>query len=482
MKKAFISLSFYFVSGMLFANNIQVSNLVLTGQNTTANTYQVQFDISWDNSWRTSTFESNYDAAWVFIKFKARTQTNWSHGNLNATGFIAPTGSTVEVAPAGVGAVIYRNANGIGNISFTGVQLQLNYSTIITDLDRVEAYVFAIEMVHVNTGAFTAGDGSLTGNQRQFSQGNTTTPFQITAESALTLGGTVSTNLGTRNNTSDDFSAVGTQALPALFPKGFTGFYCMKYEVTQGQYVDFVNTLPVANRVSRVHGANGTNGFTIVVTPGDIFTTTTPDRACNFLTWDDLCAYADWSGLRPMTELEYEKACRGTEGALPDEAAWGTDAGCGSVTVTGAGLPTEGVSGMCTLTGNYMSSFTSGAVGRPLRVGIFASSAVNKTREETGATYWGIMEMSGNVEEMVVGVGSALQRGYGGAHGNGALSATSDGNITGLNLFEYSRRGGGADGVIGLGPYRVSDRSRVNMTDGSAANAFRGGRLVRTTF
>ena len=29
------------------------------------------------------------------------------------------------------------------------------------------------------------------------------------------------------------------------------------------------------------------------------------------ISWSDMSAYLDWSGLRPMTELEYEKACRG---------------------------------------------------------------------------------------------------------------------------------------------------------------------------
>ena len=38
----------------------------------------------------------------------------------------------------------------------------------------------------------------------------------------------------------------------------------------------------------------------------------------------DGAAYADWSGLRPMTELEFEKACRGNQTPVANEFAWGT--------------------------------------------------------------------------------------------------------------------------------------------------------------
>ena len=48
------------------------------------------------------------------------------------------------------------------------------------------------------------------------------------------------------------------------------------------------------------------------------------DIACNFLNWADGAAYADWAGLRPMTELEYVKASRGTRSPVVNEYAWST--------------------------------------------------------------------------------------------------------------------------------------------------------------
>ncbi|MEL6652272.1 MAG: hypothetical protein AAFQ87_15835, partial [Bacteroidota bacterium] len=44
------------------ANNIDLSNITLTGQNTTDQTVLVQFDVSWENSWRLNVGPSNWDA------------------------------------------------------------------------------------------------------------------------------------------------------------------------------------------------------------------------------------------------------------------------------------------------------------------------------------------------------------------------------------------------------------------------------------
>jgi len=40
--------------------------------------------------------------------------------------------------------------------------------------------------------------------------------------------------------------------------------------------------------------------------------------ACNLLSWWDGAKFAAWAGLRPMSELEYEKACRGPLKPVPD--------------------------------------------------------------------------------------------------------------------------------------------------------------------
>lgn len=68
----------------LHANNITVSNTNLTGQNTTDDYGMVQFDLSWDNSWRTSSEPNNWDAARVFVK-NLMGITDWQQAFLSNT-------------------------------------------------------------------------------------------------------------------------------------------------------------------------------------------------------------------------------------------------------------------------------------------------------------------------------------------------------------------------------------------------------------
>jgi hypothetical protein len=151
-----------FFSHVAFANNVQVTNISLTDQDEGSNTYQVKFDISWENSWRTSTLESNWDAVWIFIKYKASDNPNWSHASLRTTGFVEPTGGTIvvplETGSNGFGAFLHRNANGIGDVSYTDVELRWDYGGNISDDAIVEVCVFAIEMVYIPGGAFEVGD------------------------------------------------------------------------------------------------------------------------------------------------------------------------------------------------------------------------------------------------------------------------------------------------------------------------------------
>jgi hypothetical protein len=68
------------------ANNITVSSVSLTARNKTADYVQVQFNLSWNNSFRVTTGPSNWDAAWVFIKFKVGVNGEWKHASISTTG------------------------------------------------------------------------------------------------------------------------------------------------------------------------------------------------------------------------------------------------------------------------------------------------------------------------------------------------------------------------------------------------------------
>jgi formylglycine-generating enzyme required for sulfatase activity len=416
--------------GTVSANNLQVTNLSLSAGG--AGYVLVEFDVSWENSWRAEWEESgswtNWDAAWVSVKFRDEGDDGYSHASLgtNDSDHVVPAGATLDVGMTGtngVGVFIYRAVTNSGGVDYDDVQLRWLYAQDgVGNTADVDVTVHAIEMVHVPQGSFDAGDNTASTIQGQFEEGILGTPLRITSEGSLTLGGGGAGSLGNHNvgqmGTADDFNDSATQTLPAAFPKGYAAFYCMKYEITQGQYADFLNQLSTAHATARYpSGIYPANRFTI---PDAVpYIAEAPDRACNIISWGDGAAYADWAGIRPMSELEFEKACRGPLTAIPDEYAWGSvfiTRQTGHSGVDGSGTETATPAGAnC----NYL-----GGIGGPVRVGIFATT--NSTRSESGASYWGIMEMGGNVWERPVSVGKPDGRSFTGSHGDGALTAGAD--------------------------------------------------------
>jgi len=269
----------------------------------------------------------------------------------------------------------------------------------------------------------------------------------------------------------DDFNNATTQSLPAAFPKGYNAFYCMKYEISQQGYVDFLNTLTQTQANTRKY-TGGTNRYAITGSTVGSYATTNPYLACNHLSWADVAAYLDWSGLRPMTELELEKACRGTVTAVANEYAWGSTSITQNTGITNSGLTNETStnSGNCTY-GNHAS------VQGPMRVGAFATSS--STSLTAGATYYGIMEMSGNLWERSVTVGNPTGRTFTGVHGNGALDATGNADATTWPVTNASGAGfRGGDWNNNATYLRVSDRYYAALASVTRDNRF-GGRGVR---
>jgi hypothetical protein len=124
----------------IHANNIQVGTPTFTGQNTSQHYTYVQFDLSWENSWRTSSTPNNWDAAWVFVKYKKTGSSDWNHATLDTTpnNHTAPSGSTITPSNDGKGMFIYRSSDGSGSNNWTGVGLRWNYGTDgLADSDTV---------------------------------------------------------------------------------------------------------------------------------------------------------------------------------------------------------------------------------------------------------------------------------------------------------------------------------------------------------
>jgi len=388
-----------------------------------------------------------------------------------------------------MGAFLYRNADGIGNVNFTGAQLRWDYGADgLNDEDSVEVCVFAIEMVYVPQGAFYLGDGSVTTVQGQFEDGVSGNPFYLTSEAALTLGGGGAGSLGNNNKggmvtpSYEDFADASSKTLPAAFPKGFNAFYCMKYEITQGQYADFLNKLNLTQATARYMSAYNTLYQSITGTH-PTFAADAPDRPLMYTNYADHYGYLDWSGLRPMTELEYEKACRGSRGVgflpTPDEFAWGdVTLKTGAYTITNPGLPNETINAVTTI-GNAAYNLTNNS--RPYRAGAIAASLATPNRIEAGATYYGIMEMAGNQWEYAIATGRPEGRVFDGSHGDGEIDATGMYNVTNwpTSFWGLGLRGGGYDNLNSF--LRTSSRylGHYSATNTLRSYAF-GGRGVKT--
>lgn len=444
------------------ANNLTIGPVT---ESIVSGIHYLNFTISWDNSWRVTNNPNNWDAVWIFVKRRDCAAIQWHHADLSDLD-ADHTAGTPLLADAYIdkkGVMLYRTAAGAGNISNVSIQLKLD----APPAGNYEYKIFGIEMVYVPQGAFYLGDGSPS-LAYIFKTGNTLNPFLLIGEAAL-LVSPAGSNLWTTSNT------VGAFTLPAAFPKGYNAFYCMKYEISQGQYADFLNTI-TQDAFFNHYDANKNNVARYTISGAwPAMAAGVPDRACNWISIDDLMAYLDWSALSPLTELEYEKACRGNDINFPvmGEFAWGGNQVTDANTITPGtdGLPSENVNDPIA-TGTGLANYNANGVLGPLRCGFAAKSTTN--RFEAGASYYGIMEMSGNVFELCYNVDTSL---YGrsafftGNHGDGELSIPPASGYANQNwpgespldfntqYFSYAARGGSWNCLFSGVQLKVSDRN-----------------------
>ena len=494
------------------ANNIVVSNISLTNRNTSTKTVRVNFNLNWDNSWRTTSAPFNWDAAWVFVKYRVGTTGEWKHATLATSGHTLPVAAASTQTDA-TGIFIYRSAAG-GPSTFdpSGIQLQWNYGTDgVANEARIFVRVFAIEMVYNQVGGFQAGSGAI--NNGEFRRANditssgTASSFTITGSLPTIQGNSSSsspTSIAAYNNTSTDLTGTNTASLAAGFPTGFNAFYSMKYEISQQQYVDFLNTLTYTQQATRTaassppNSAAGTgalisgnlnrNGIDIQ-TPGTastvpaVYACNLDDDgiyneaddgqhiACNYLSWDDLTAYIDWAGLRPMTELEFEKSCRGNQLPVSGEYPWGTASATALTGLTNPGFTNE----LASNTGANIA-FTNAFNTGPVRNGIFATGSSG--RSGSGAGYYGNMDLGGNLWERVVTVGNPTGRTFSATHGNGTLTSGGSSDVSGWPAATGSGWKGGAYDTAAVAANSSGRTQAANGNISRVANA--GGRGVKT--
>ncbi len=419
----------------LFATCVSANNVQITGTSVDTTTGKVTFNIKWDNSWKTNIAPANFDAVWVFVKYQDCADKLWRHADLSVTSGDHTSGALLKVDAVtdGKGVFVHRNVNGGGNIASTSVTLKMNIAA--ANYENYNFKVMGVEMANIpQTTSYWIGDGAAA---------SSFTKYEITGNGSIS-----SAAIGTGNSA------------PGAFPKGWTSFYAMKYEVSQEQYVEFLNSLTYGQQARRsVASPNSPaetfafdntyrNGIKIKVpgsnasvpavygcdlTPGDFDDLNDGQNiAMSLLSYADVTAYLDWAALRPMSEIEFEKICRGPLLPVAKEYAWGT-IDLAPITTAGilnAGLANEGYNAVANGRANYgeNSNYTNLNVGAPVKVGFTATGASG--RLSASASYYGVMEMSGNVGELAVSAKTAGGSTYTGVLGDGELStnAATDGD------------------------------------------------------
>ncbi len=495
MKNVILILVLVWLSLPGYSNNVRLNGTVKV-TDVTSGVATLELDLAWDNSWRDN---FNWDAVWIFLKYKPASGS-WSHVMLQETGNEATPGYQVMNGKSGnnvVGVYVFLDKNDTKQHASTTVTLKWACGSAYTkaSFDNNQVFLLAqgIEMVYVPFGAYYLGDGS-SANTLGGADGK---PLAISGEGAIAT---------LYQRASNGAISAAINNLNANYPKGYGGFYVMKYETSQEQYVTFLNTLTRAEQETLLGASflsalspgryifgdtlqptfrngivlsgkssgqpyifdNNLNGNDIYGEDGD-----GQCVACNYMSLNDLLAYASWSGLRPMSELEYERACRAPfpQDPLAGEYPWNSNSGLSRVTSITAGGRAAEIAGNTSCNVNSGSGLTGSNQG-PVRCGLFARTT--STQVTAGATYWGVMEMAGNVRELVAGVShTSLSRT---TNGGGTFSTSAWGSAT-PTLFGL--RGGGFSGADSL--LRTSGRSEMNKVASVAdRDETVGFRLTRT--
>ncbi len=368
-----------------------------------SSTVRVEASVSWKNAWRNA---RNHDAVWLVVKLRGRSRPSWTHARLVQAAAAGSPGASCVVTADRIGAFCTPAAAHRGDVTWT---LTLEVAPVnIADADlsagAIEAHVFALEMVYVPAGPFSVGDAdprSIEGAAfyQSDAQGQHAGLYRVNSEAEIRVAPQAGA-LYYQTRT-PEYGGDRQGPVPAAFPKGTNAFYTMKYEILQGQYATFLNTIsseasffrtPMSGR--GYYEERGTSRR-----ERDRYVASSPDRPANWVSWDDGTAFADWAGLRPLTELEFTKAARGPTTPVAGEYPWGT----------------ASKERLLRRTGNDSELVQTGEADE--------SRLTDATRDVLGASQYRVMDLAGSVWEKVVTIGHPRGRAFRGTHGDGVLRA-----------------------------------------------------------
>jgi hypothetical protein len=437
-------------------DNVYFSRISLNPRD--AQTAVIQFDLAWSGSWRHDVnhdavwiffkyrIAGDAQKTWRHVFLKADqvlNPTGYGQGaaadlsfewgcSPGAKTFKAPGDTQFDfLVPDGAdgftGAFVRRADHGV-SAQASGAKL-----TVLWDLTKAEGVkpdtpvaikAYGLHMVYVAEGPYSLGSGATESGafhtfqpekargaeKERISTGGATMviheetaaedefpPYRVTSSNAIPTGRTPG-RLWARSDEPPDGGEI-----PATFPNGFRAFYMMYCPMPQAVYAAFLSSLPP--ELAEYHHEQGDHA-TDSGWAGAIRKVDNPENPYEFhhgrlkshctwwLKWDDATTFAAWSGLRPLTELENEKALRGPRLPAREEAGnsfWGGSYGGGRynahpremvVTVaTTNGLAYRGTHGAGSPT-NWPADWPSGktALGTGIRNGQEANCGITELR------------------------------------------------------------------------------------------------------
>jgi len=351
---------------VFFDPRVQFANLTVAGRD--AKTATVRFDVLWEDSWRN---DISHDAAWVFFKVRADAGSEWQHARLAADRVLNPGGygqpANGPATPAHITALLYhqgrtpnaktgagesnadlfvpgpaadtrleflvpagqdgftgvfmrRASAGGGVVTAHGVTVVLDLTSLkgVADLAEAEIRPFGLLMVYVAEGPFYLGTGGTEANAfYAYDEGATRTPPYLVSGAGAIPTGRKQGQLWARGAAPEDGGEI-----PASFPNGYGAFYCMKKHITNRNWAEFLETLTPAQsdarycaEAGRVERSGAAPNYKYEFGYGG----PRDGAGMRHLSWEDGASFAAWAGLRPMTELEFEKIVRGPRLPVPEE-------------------------------------------------------------------------------------------------------------------------------------------------------------------
>ncbi|RKJ81929.1 hypothetical protein D7X33_03085 [Butyricicoccus sp. 1XD8-22] len=433
-----------------------------------AATRTVSLDLQWENAWKN---EVNFDGAYVFLKYRPAAGEAFRSMKLRGAGGgmterkPLPEGFSLGESSVKLGAFLPETQLGFfvfpeeacsrQTVRAAGIQVPVEAGC------AEEIEVFSIEMVYIPEGRFTIGDPK--GPKRMGGSclnGFYTYPdkpmYEIASEKAISLGPEAGMLY-----CDADYVPGGEDVqqkrltIPEAFPKGFAGMWYMKHPLTMRQWVQYLNCLTRRQQQRQVWA--DVSGDAVphfyVMTDSDhlqdrnavfcrpaghgtenpiTFYTSAPNRIANGLNWFSAASFACFAGLRPVTELEYTKACRGPLAPVEREFPWGSSAIGRVWNLSGERLlPLPEKPGA--LANCVFDTHTVMFHGQPKKFtgdgpqwggtpdeGTFENAPLIEgysERECRGSSYYGVMELAGTVWEYMVSAsledGVRFDRSYG---------------------------------------------------------------------